>query len=346
MTKNSSRQRMLDAFNYNHPDKIPVVYHPSKGGLYVHGQPLLDLFLKYPSDNPIEFEGIPQLGPEAFDADGRYHEILTDDWGVSTEYRIYGIAGHSKYYPITSWAEAVKSYQFPPIPNIGSEEFLKAKERVAREKEDFLVFDCWISLFEKVCMLHPFDQVLMDLFTKDPDLIRFLDRLVDYWMETVEYHIALGTDVFVFGDDWGTQISTIVSPDLFREIFKPRYQKLMNRVQEAGGLVFVHCCGFMGELMEEFAEMGIRGLWPQLRLFEESPTAQQLCIENKIAVYLHPDRQRLIPMGTPEEIDEYVRVRAEKYKKLGGGGIFYVEIENDAPFENVKALIEAIHKYR
>lgn len=67
---------------------------------------------------------------------------------------------------------------------------------------------------------------------------------------------------------------------------------------------------------------------------------------NKIAIYIHPDRQRLIPLGTPLQIDSYIRLAAEKYKKLGGGGIFYVEIENDAPFENVKALVEAINKYR
>jgi hypothetical protein len=67
---------------------------------------------------------------------------------------------------------------------------------------------------------------------------------------------------------------------------------------------------------------------------------------NKIAIYIHPDRQRLIPLGTPQQIDSYIRSAAEKYKKLGGGGIFYVEIENDSPFENVKALVEAINKYR
>jgi len=31
---------------------------------------------------------------------------------------------------------------------------------------------------------------------------------------------------------------------------------------------------------------------------------------------------------------------------MGGGGIFYVEIEDDAPFENVLALFEAIDQYR
>ena len=43
-----------------------------------------------------------------------------------------------------------------------------------------------------------------------------------------------------------------------------------------------------------------------------------------------------------DEIQKY----ADRYHKLGGGGIFYVEIENDAPFENVRALIESMDRYR
>ena len=35
---------------------------------------------------------------------------------------------------------------------------------------------------------------------------------------------------------------------------------------------------------------------------------------------------------------------ADRYRQ--GGGIFYVEIENDAPWENVRALIEAVHELR
>ncbi|MCK4990790.1 MAG: hypothetical protein KAS29_09905, partial [Bacteroidales bacterium] len=62
--------------------------------------------------------------------------------------------------------------------------------------------------------------------------------------------------------------------------------------------------------------------------------------------YIHPDRQQLIPLGTPAEIEKAIANYAEKYHKIGGGAIFYVEIENDAPFENVKALVESIHKYR
>lgn len=343
---NSSRQRMIDAFNYNNPDKIPVVYHPSRAGLYVHGQKLIDLFNKYPSDNPISHKEIPTLGDDAFDSNGDYHQIITDEWGTGWEYRIFGIAGHPKYYPFPSWEEALKNYKFPELTKVGSQVFAQEKLEGSENRKKYLLFNGWISIFEKLHALRPIEELLIDLCMEDPYLLAFIDKLVDYWMSAIDYYIELGTDVFVFGDDWGTQNGPMVSPDMFREIFKPRYKKLFTHIQNSGGLVFLHCCGNMGELFDEFLELGIRGLWPQLNFYDKDDAFTEKCRENKVAIYLHTDRQYLMPLGTPEEIKNYIKKTSQKYKDLGGGGIFYVEIENDAPFENVQALIESIHNYR
>lgn len=344
--KQNSRQRMQDAFDYNNPDKIPVVYHPSTAGLYVHGQKLIDLFNAYPPDNPITYDKIPVLGPEAFDENGDYHQIIYDEWGTGWEYRIFGISGHPKYYPFASWEEALESYAFPKLTEVGSQVFLQEKSTGTENRANYLIFNGWISIFEKLHALRPMEELFMDLFMKDPHLMAFIEKLVDYWMEAVDYYAAIGTDVYVFGDDWGTQTSTLISPEMFRDIFKPHYKRLFSHIQQHGGLVFLHCCGWMGELLDEFIELGVRGLWPQLNLYDTDDGFTQKCKNNKIAIYLHLDRQRLMPLGTPSEIREYVRRAADKYHALGGGGIFYVEIENDAPFENVQALIESIHEYR
>ncbi len=342
----SSRERMQAAFDYRAPDRIPVVYHPSTAGLYVHGEKLLELFNRYPPDNPIVFDRVPTLGPEAFDARGDYHQILTDDWGTGWEYRIYGIAGHPKTYPFESWGEGLRSYSFPTLPEPGSFEYGHLKAKADRQRQEYLLFNGWISIFEKLHALRPFEELLVDLESRNPDLLAFLDRLVEYWLETIDQLAGLGTDVFVFGDDWGMQKTTLISPALFREIFRPRYEILFERVRRYGGLVFLHCCGYMGELLDEFLDLGIRGLWPQLNLYDRDELFLQKCIDRKVAIYIHPDRQRLIPLGTPRQIDDYIRAMADRYRRLGGGAIFYVEIENDAPFENVRALIEAINKYR
>ena len=346
ISKKTSRQRILDAFNYNNPDKIPLIYHPSPAGLYVHGQKLLDLFNKYPSDNPVKFEKIPSPGPNAFDANGDYHQIITDEWGSDIEYRIFGIAGHVTKYPFGSWKEALANYEFPSVEKTASRVFSIDANKENLESYQYLIFNGWISIFEKVTALHPFDDTLMELLMRDDDILRFLDRLVDYWLEAIDYYHQTGTDVYVFGDDWGTQNSTIISPSMFREIFKPRYAKLIERVKAHGGLPFFHCCWFMGEIFDELVDLGIRGLWHQLNLYEENPYLEQRCRDNHIAVFIHPDRQNLIPLGTPARIKEYIKRKAEKHKNMGGGCIFYIEIEDDAPFENVLALFEAINQYR
>lgn len=340
-----SRQRMLDAFHFSHPDKIPVVYHPSTAGLYVHGHKLLDLFNAYPPDNPITFDRLPAPPPGTVDAHGRYHERSTDAWGTEWEYLIFGVAGHPKTYPFDSW-EAAADYAFPPRPSADPQAFAVQKRTVAEQREHYLVMKGGISIFERLHALRPIDEVLMDLVVEDRYLMPFLDRLVDDWLATIDDLIALGTDVISFGDDWGTQTAPLISPALFRRVFAPRYRRLFEPVKRAGCKVFFHSCGYLGPIFDDLLALGIDGLWPQIGLYEQIPNAVEKCREHRVAIYIHPDRQRLIPLGTPEEIEATIRGYAERYHALSGGGIFYIEMENDAPFENVKALIEAVHTYR
>jgi len=332
------RQRMLAAINYNNPDCIPVVYHPSPAGLYVHGQKLLDLFNQYPPDNPIHLDSIPLPSPGTTDKNGEYHEIRTDEWGTEWQHRIFGVYGHPHNYPFTGWS-AAKDYQFPPLPLIDAAD-------VTRQQARFLVISGGISLFERICALRPIDEVLMDLQLQDADLLRFLDRLVDYWSDVIARLLSAGVDSIFFGDDWGTQTAPILSPSLFRQIFKPRYEKLMAPIRQANRMIFFHSCGFLGEIFDELVDLGICGLWPQIGLFEADPSYHRKCTEHRITLYIHPDRQCLIPLGTPKEIETRIKDYATIYHDLRGGGIFYIEIENDAPFENVKTLIESVNHYR
>jgi hypothetical protein len=111
-------------------------------------------------------------------------------------------------------------------------------------------------------------------------------------------------------------------------------------------MIFFHSCGFLGAIFDELLDLGIRGLWPQIGLFEADTAHIGRCRERSVAIYIHPDRQHLVPRGAPHEIEAKIRNYAQTYHRLHGGGIFYIEIENDAPFENISALLEAAHRYR
>jgi hypothetical protein len=181
------RQRMLHAIEFTGPDKIPVVYHPSPAGLYVHGEKLLSLFNAFPPDNPITFDSLPTPPASSIDERGNYHEISKDAWGTEWEYLIYGIQGHPKTYPFENWEDA-KDYQFPP-------DFSFNREQVEKQKESYLIFSGGISIFERLHALRPIDQVLMDIVDKDPTFLRFLDRLVEYWLDIIQAMISAGVDV-------------------------------------------------------------------------------------------------------------------------------------------------------
>lgn len=338
----NSRERFIKAFDFANPDKLPVVYHPSTAGLYVHGQKLLDLFKAFPPDNPCGFDRLPEPPPGTVDVSGQYHEFRKDDLGTTWEYRIFGIAGHPHTYAINNWDDPVA---LPSVPQPGSEEFRKAAEWVAGQKKDYLTFGGWGNIFERLHALRPFEEVLMDLALETPALMRFIERYADWLRRHLEYQIAIGVEVMGGGDDWGTQDSLIVSPTTFRRVFKPILKELMTRSHAAGRRVMYHSCGAVYPLYGELVECGIDGLWHQIALYDAEKFARE-CAANRTLLYLHLDRQRLIPLGTPHEIRETVKRYADLHKALGGGAAFYVEIENDAPFANVEALITAVHAYR
>jgi hypothetical protein len=320
------------------------VYHGSPAGLHVHGHKLLNLFKAYPPDNPIVFDEIPGPPPGTVDERGRYHETRTDEWGTTWEWRIFGLYGHPKGYPITDMRDA-GDYVFPAVPAIGSTEYRTEKAQVDEERSGYLVFRGLLSLFEKLCSLYPMDRVLMDLATGDRHLLRFIDRMVDRGLQVVDYYLAMRVDGIWFADDWGTQTSQIISPETFRRVYVPRYRRLMEPIQRAGAKVLFHTCGDLGVILDQLIDLGVDLVWPQISVYDDEALAQK-CQRHGVTIYIHPDRQQLIPLGTPAEIEAAIRKYADRYHDLGGGGIFYVEIENDAPFENAKALIEAVNRYR
>lgn len=340
----NSRLRMIDALQYGDPDKLPVIYHPSQAGLYVHGEKLLALFRQYPPDNPITFDGIPQPPEGTVDDAGEYHELIESEWGVINEHRIFGVDGQPATHPFANWSAAT-DYAFPAVPEVGSSRFRDDRAELERAKRDYFVIDGWFSLFLKLCELRPMEEVLVDLCTGDSHLLDLLDRLVDFWLGRIEYWLAAGLDAFMFADDWCMQTGSLISPSIFRDVFIPRYERLMAPIHRAERDIFFHICGKTDELLEDLFGLGLTGLWPQIGCYEEDAFAQR-CKERGVSIYIHPDRQRLVPRGTPEEIRGKMREYADRYHHLGGGGIFYVEIENDAPWENVQALIESIHEYR
>ena len=103
---------------------------------------------------------------------------------------------------------------------------------------------------------------------------------------------------------------------MWREIFKPAYQEIMNMVKGSGKFIFYHTCGHVLALYPEFIELGIDAVNSQIHCMGLENVAEKFA--GKITFWGEMDRQNLLPFGTPEEIYHAAGVMKEKLFINGG----------------------------
>ena len=85
----------------------------------------------------------------------------------------------------------------------------------------------------------------------------FLDYLCSYLCDLIKYGAPyFKPDIICSGDDVCGGDGPFVSREMFREIYKPLFQRCINAIHEVGALGEFHCCGNNGYLIEELIDMG------------------------------------------------------------------------------------------
>ncbi|MCU6760872.1 methylcobalamin:coenzyme M methyltransferase [uncultured Roseburia sp.] len=95
-------------------------------------------------------------------------------------------------------------------------------------------------------------------------------------------------DVIMFHDDYGTQTNMFFSPEVWREFFKPQLKKAVDKTHELGMIFELHSCGFMEQIVPEFAEIGVDS-W-QGQEINDIPTLKAVT-GNKLAYHTTPQYQ-------------------------------------------------------
>ena len=347
MAPMTPRDRILAALTFRPVDTIPLQIFPAAGGLHEHGQKLVDL-TKACGHDFYDLAGLVLPAPpprEDFDADGRYHAFRTDDWGTRWEYRIFGIWGHPVGWPLDDLRN-LAAWKAPSPPPAAGPEFEAAKAAIEVHRKTFpVVAGGGCGIFEKLFSVRRFEDVLMDIQLDTPEINRIADIIVEHNAGHVRRGLSLGADVLAFGDDFGTQEAPFFSMPVWRRFFGRRYDALFDPIRRAGKLIVFHSCGQIRPLLDDFRELGINAIWPQLPLFD-LPALARRCRELRLAVQLHPDRGGLMQRATPAGIRDYVRRLVGTFDTPSGGSWLYVEIDPGFPWENVRALFDVAMEMR
>ena len=177
------------------------------------------------------------------------------------------------------------------------------------------------------------------------DNLAFIEAILDRYCEwayvVAERACQLGFDVFASTDDVAFKTNTFFSPEVFRELVLPRFQ----RVAEILTIPWViHSDGNMRPFMDDLLTLGISGFHPNEKGAMDIQAmkrdyGKRLCLLGNVDLVT-------LGMGTPEEVEAEVR---ELIREIGPGGGYILSSGNSLAGylrpENVLAMSAAVQKY-
>ncbi|MFA7019799.1 MAG: uroporphyrinogen decarboxylase family protein, partial [Sphaerochaetaceae bacterium] len=208
------------------------------------------------------------------------------------------------------------------------------------------------NFFENGQYLYRTDEFLMNMLIEQENVEKLLDTLLEIHLETVDRVLrGIGdlVDVLMFGDDLGTQNTTMISRDLYKKLIFPRQKKLFQYVHDhSNAKVFLHSCGAISDLIPDLIEAGVDILNP-VQIGAAGMEAKRLKREfGKDIVFWGGgvDTQHVLATGTVNEVSESVKRNCEVFMK--DGGFVFNQVHNivdGVPPENIVAMYEAVNSF-
>lgn len=232
----------------------------------------------------------------------------------------------------------------------------KLREKAIYLKENTdkaLMIVCGCNLFEWGTFLRRIDNFLMDIYTDQEEVEKLLDVMLEKHLATLEkvcQSVGDVVDILRFGDDLGMDSAPFMSPDKYREIFKPRHKMLCEYVHKHSGMkTFLHSCGSIHALMPDLIEAGYDVINPvQTNVYHMEAERLKKEFGKDITFWGGGINTRtILNRGTIQQVKDDVRRNIETL--LPGGGFVFNPIHNimpDVPPQNIVAMFEAIDEYR
>ncbi len=208
------------------------------------------------------------------------------------------------------------------------------------------------NLLESGQMLYRNDNFLLMLAMDPPAVHDFLDRLVEKHLEDLEGYLpAVGDhiDIIVFGDDLGMQTGPQMSPEMYREYFKPRHRLMWERVKELADVkIMLHCCGGVRELLPDLIDAGLEAINPVQFTARGMDVAELKKEFGREMVFWGGgcDTQHVLPNASPQEVYEHVQGQLEIL--VPGGGFVFQQVHNvmhNVPPENIDAMLRSVNDF-
>ncbi len=203
----------------------------------------------------------------------------------------------------------------------------------------------WSQFFHLVADIFGMEQYFIKMHTH-PDVVHAVTQhVVDAFIEGNTRLFEQAGDLidgFFFGNDFGTQLDLLVSPDAFEEFVFPYFRQLTEHAQQYDLQVILHSCGAIHKVIPNLIDLGVDALHP-LQAKANNMDAETLAADfkGKVSFIGGIDTQQLLVNADPEEVKDDVR----RVKELLGPNLVvspsHEAVLPNIPPENIEAMAEA-----
>ncbi|MBL7201674.1 MAG: hypothetical protein ISS56_16155 [Anaerolineae bacterium] len=240
----------------------------------------------------------------------------TDEWGAVWENIGVCQLGQVKDYPLKDWAD----FDALRVPDVRDPVRWESLDGARERAGDRFLLANGISIYERVHFIRGLENTWTDIYDAPQQLGRLIDLLVEMNLYAIERYAEAGADGYIFCDDWGLQGALMVSPDAWREIWKPRYARIYRAAHDAGLLTFLHSCGYIVDILDDLIEAGL----DVIHMDQQENMGLELLggrFGGRITFFAPVDIQHTMVYGTLDEIRAYCRDMVRLLGRPVGGFI-------------------------
>ncbi len=241
---------------------------------------------------------------------------------------------------------AVEDFPWPSVNQCDFTQTVAACKRAAAAGQAVLS-GTWSCFFHDVCDLFGMENYFVKMHT-DPKVVDAVtERVVNFYLaanEKLYGEAEDDIDMFFFGNDFGSQLDLLVSPECFDRFIMPYFRQFTNQAHRHGKKVLLHSCGSIARVIPTLIEAGVDALHPiQAKARNMDAASLAARYNGKIVFVGGVDTQHILPNATPQQVyDEVMRLR-------GLFGVNYVispsheSILPGVSAENIAAMARAAH---
>ncbi len=279
----------------------------------------------------------------------RAGEVFTDAWGCQWKSSIDGIEGVVISSPLSDW-KALDDYE-PPNPMVegdrGPVDWVEIHQSIREAKRKGELTTGGLvhgHLFMRLAYLRGFENLMLDMATDEPRLYQLIDVIVAHSLVIIAQYLEAGVDVMSLPEDLGMQQSSVMGPRMFEKWIAPAYRRLIEPCHKAGTLVYMHSDGYIMDIMDELLACGVDIINPQDLVNGIDALSDSL--KGRVCIDLDIDRQKIVPYGTRQEIQNLIEEEVRKLGSPRGGLMLIVGIYPPTPPQNIDAICDAMEQFR